>query len=82
MNENKDDIMRKPLDILDKTKEKRILIKLKSGEEIVGTLKAFDLHLNIWIDDSTINKDDNTVKLGILLIRGDNILFVSPESVI
>ena len=69
----------RPLDVLDKAKGKRVIIKLKNGSEIVGVLQAFDLHLNIWLDETEERKDEMKVKLGSTLVRGDTIIYVSPE---
>ena len=69
----------RPLDVLDKAKGKRVIVKLKNGSEIVGILQAFDLHLNIWLDESEERKDEMQVKLGSTLVRGDTIIYVSPE---
>jgi len=69
----------RPLDVLDKAKGKRVIIKLKNGSEIVGVLQAFDLHLNIWLDECEERKDEMKVKLGSTLVRGDTIIYVSPE---
>jgi small nuclear ribonucleoprotein (snRNP)-like protein len=70
--------MTRPLDVLEKAKEKRVMIKLKNGAEITGTLQAFDLHLNVWIEDAEERKDDKQIKLGTALIRGDTIIYISP----
>ncbi len=69
----------RPLDVLDKAKGKRVIIKLKNGSEITGVLQAFDLHLNIWLEEAEERKDDTTFKLGSTLLRGDTIIIVSPE---
>lgn len=69
----------RPLDVLDKAKGKRVIIKLKNGSEIVGILQAFDLHLNIWLDECEERKDEMKTKLGSTLVRGDTIIYVSPE---
>ncbi|MCC6004941.1 MAG: RNA-binding protein [Thermofilum sp.] len=69
----------RPIDALDKAKGKRVLVKLKNGEEISGILRALDLHLNLWLDDAEIKKDGETrVKMGTILIRGDTIVYASP----
>ncbi|MFH0829887.1 MAG: LSm family protein [Candidatus Aenigmatarchaeota archaeon] len=68
----------RPLDVLDRAKGKRVILKLKNGSEINGVLQAFDLHLNIWLDDAEDRKDDKTVKLGATLVRGDTIIYASP----
>ncbi len=66
------------IDVLDKSKGKPVLIKLKNGEEIRGVLRAFDLHLNLWIEDAESQKDEKRIKLGSLLVRGDTVVYVSP----
>lgn len=72
----------RPLDALDKAKGKKILVKMKNGEEVTGVLKALDLHLNLWLDEAEVQKNnENKVKLGTVLIRGDTILYASPVQV-
>ena len=71
--------MTRPLDVLDKAKGKRIIIKLKNGMEITGVLQAFDLHLNLWLEEADVTKDDIKTKIGSTLIRGDTIIYASPE---
>ena len=68
----------RPIDALDKAKGKKVFVKLKNGEEIVGLLRALDLHLNLWLEDVELEKDGNKKKMTIILIRGDNILYASP----
>ncbi len=43
--------MQRPLDVLGSSTDKRILIKTKFGETITGVLKAFDSHINIWLEE-------------------------------
>lgn len=71
----------RPIDALDKAKGKKILIKLKNGEEITGILRALDLHLNLWLDDAEIQRSENKLKVGTILIRGDTIVYASPVQV-
>lgn len=71
--------MDRPIDVLNNAKGKRVLIRLKKGEEISGILQALDLHLNMWLEDAEQTSNDQKVKLGTLLVRGDNIIYVSPE---
>jgi small nuclear ribonucleoprotein len=68
----------RPIDALDKAKGKKIMVKLKNGEEITGILRALDLHLNLWIDEAEIQKNDNKIKYGTVLVRGDTIVYASP----
>ncbi|MCD6398569.1 MAG: hypothetical protein J7L08_01490 [Candidatus Aenigmarchaeota archaeon] len=69
----------RPLDALNQSKGKRVIISLKDGDQITGVLKAFDLHINLWLENAEKINNDKTTKLGTIVIRGDNILFVSPE---
>jgi small nuclear ribonucleoprotein len=68
----------RPIDALDRAKGKKIMMKLKNGEEVIGILRALDLHLNVWLDEAEIHKSENTVRLGTLLVRGDTIVYASP----
>lgn len=70
----------RPLDVLDRAKGKRIILRLKNGAEITGVLQAFDLHLNLWLEEAEERKDEKVVKLGSTLVRGDTIIFASPAS--
>ena len=69
--------MQRPLDVLGSSIDKNIIVKTKGGQNIVGTLKAFDSHINIWLDDATI-RDEKEIKIGKVLIRGDSIIYISP----
>lgn len=76
--EEAENMTSKPFDSLEDARGKRILIKLKGGHEINGILKSFDHHLNIWLEDADENSSEAKRKLGNVLVRGDNILIVSP----
>lgn len=70
--------MNRPIDVLDKSKGKRVMIKLKNRSEVSGELQAFDMHLNMWLNDAEITVEESTTKYGKLLVRGDNVIFISP----
>lgn len=71
--------MERPLDALNQAKNKRVIVELKNKRQMIGTLKAFDIHLNTVLDDAEEREDGKIVaKLGRVFIRGDMILFVSP----
>jgi small nuclear ribonucleoprotein len=69
--------MQRPLDVLGSSQDKKIIVKTKSGENIIGTLKAFDSHINIWLDDAKI-EGEKALNLGKVLVRGDSIIYISP----
>ena len=68
----------RPIDVLDRAKGKKVMVKLKNGEEVTGILKALDLHLNLWLDEAEIQKNDIKIRLGSVLVRGDTIVYASP----
>lgn len=70
-------VMQRPLDVLGAAADKKILVKTKYGDHIVGVLKAFDSHINIWLDDAKI-QGEKELNLGKVLVRGDNIVYISP----
>jgi small nuclear ribonucleoprotein len=74
------EMQQRPLDVLGSSENKRIIIQVKNRDKIVGILKAFDSHLNIWLDDAEVQNADgeNSTKLGTVLVRGDNIVLISP----
>ncbi|PSG99345.1 MAG: hypothetical protein BRC29_04430 [Nanohaloarchaea archaeon SW_7_43_1] len=74
-----DDSGKRPLDVLDTAKGDRVIAKLKGGKTVSGNLKAFDLHLNMWLEDASVNEDGGQTDYGKLIIRGDNVILVSPE---
>lgn len=69
--------MQRPLDVLGSSVDKTVIVKIKNGENISGTLKAFDSHINIWLDDASI-QGEKQLKLGKVLLRGDSIVYISP----
>ncbi len=74
------EMQQRPLDVLGSSENKRLIIQVKNRDKIIGTLKAFDSHLNIWLDDAEVQSADgeSSVKLGTVLVRGDNIVLISP----
>jgi len=73
--------MTKPLDALNQSKNSKVLAELKNGNQFVGTLRAFDIHLNIVFDDAQeVIDGEVTRSLGRILIRGDMIKLIAPQN--
>ncbi|NOZ76864.1 MAG: small nuclear ribonucleoprotein [Euryarchaeota archaeon] len=69
----------RPMDFLNNSLEKQVLVGLKGGREYRGTMKGYDMHINIVLQNAEELKDGEAVrKLGLVLIRGDNVVFISP----
>lgn len=71
----------RPLDLLNNSKGKEVLIYLKGDKQIVGTLLAFDIHINLVLDNAKQIENNNATKsLGLAFLRGDTIIYISPAS--
>ncbi len=70
----------RPLDALNNSRNKRIIVELKNTKQIIGTLKAFDIHINIVLSDAEERVNGEvTRKLGNVFVRGDTITFISHD---
>ncbi|MDP7141329.1 MAG: LSm family protein [Candidatus Woesearchaeota archaeon] len=70
----------RPLDALNKSRDKRVIVELKNNKQYIGILKAFDIHINIVLEGAEEReKDEVKRKLGVIFIRGDTITIISPE---
>lgn len=71
--------MERPLDALNQAKGKRVIIELKNKRQVLGTLQAFDIHINVVVDDAEEHEDGKLLrKLGRIFVRGDMILMIAP----
>lgn len=70
----------RPLDALNKARDKRIIVELKNNKQFIGKLKSFDIHINIVLEDveERVN-GEVTRKLNTVFIRGDTITVISTE---
>jgi small nuclear ribonucleoprotein (snRNP)-like protein len=71
----------RPLDLLNTSKGKEVLVHLKGDKYFVGTLLAFDIHINLVLDNVKEMHDGELKKsLGLTFLRGDTIIYISPAS--
>jgi len=71
----------RPLDLLNHSKGKEVLVQLKSEKQFVGTLMAFDIHINIVLDNAKeMHNGELKKNIGLTFLRGDTIIYISPAS--
>ena len=70
----------RPLDALNHSRGKRVIVELKNGKQYVGKLKAFDIHINTVLEEAE-ERENGEIKRKIsdAFIRGDSIVLISPE---
>jgi len=69
----------RPLDTLNAARNKRVIVELKNKAQIIGDLKAFDIHINTVLDNAEEHENGELKrKLGTTFIRGDTIILISP----
>ena len=72
----------RPLDVLNNAKGKDVLVQLKNNRQMVGILLAFDIHINVVLDNAKeILDGEEKRSIGLTFLRGDTIIFISPASV-
>ena len=70
----------RPLDALNKARDKRVLVELKNNKQYIGKLKSFDIHINIVLEDVEERANgEMTRRLGTIFIRGDTITVISTD---
>ena len=68
----------RPFDMLNDALGKEILIVLKGNTLVRGTLKAFDVHLNLVLDNAEqLENGETKTKYGKLMVRGDSVVLIS-----
>ena len=70
----------RPLDALNNARNKRVIVELKNKTTFIGKLNAFDIHINVVLDDAELRIDNEIVKkMGTVFIRGDTIVSIAVE---
>ena len=66
--------------LMTNSKDKVVLLRLRNNKTVQGTLKDFDIHMNLTLENAEDISEENKKQLGKVLLRGENILAISlPE---
>ncbi len=70
----------RPLDALNEARNKRVILELKNGKQLIGNLKAFDIYINVVLENAEEHSNGELLrKLGNVFVRGDTIILISPQ---
>jgi small nuclear ribonucleoprotein len=70
---------KRPMDILDQVLNRQpVIVSLKGGRELRGILQGYDIHMNLVLDRVEEEVEGQVVKVGTLIVRGDNVIYISP----
>ena len=76
-----------PLDLIKLLLDEKVQVKCREGRHLYGTLQAYDPHLNIVLSDveettEIVDEDGETStarrRMGMLFVRGDGVVLLSP----
>ncbi|WVZ25230.1 hypothetical protein V8G54_003774 [Vigna mungo] len=75
-----------PSELIDRCIGSKIWVIMKGDKELVGTLRGFDVYVNMVLEDVTeyeiTSEGRRITKLDQILLNGNNIAILLPESVI
>ena len=69
----------RPMDLLGRSLNSQVLVKLKGDRELRGRLRGYDQHLNLILDDAEDLTEQPPQELGTVILRGDNVILLSPS---
>jgi len=71
----------RPLDALNDSRNKRVMIELKNKQKFVGELVSFDIHINTVLENAQEVDDEGQVvrNMGKVFLRGDTIVLIASQ---
>ncbi len=71
--------MERPLNVLNRTINQRVIVELRSKREYRGILDGYDPHMNIVLRNvEEVKNGELQRKMRIAIVRGDNVIYISP----
>jgi len=77
--------MKRPLDVLNNSRGKSVLVVIRGNKEYHGVLDGYDSHMNLVlknVEEITYIQEtgeQKTASYVFAIIRGDNVIYISPS---
>jgi len=68
-----------PLNVLEKSINKRISLLLKDNRILDGKLAGYDENMNMVLEDTEETKDEQVRRIGTVILRGNNVVTIVPR---
>ena len=74
--------LNRPLDLLNSSRNKNVMLELTSGKTYSGNLISFDIHINVVLENAReIIDGESSSNIGSVFFRGDAIILVTPSNI-
>ena len=67
-----------PAKMLEETLNKKVALLLKDNRVLEGALVGYDDYMNLVLDDAEEKAQDVNKKLGVVIVRGSNVVRMVP----
>ncbi len=68
-----------PLHVLEKSVMRKVTLLLKDGRILEGKLTGYDEYMNMVLEDTEETHNDSLKRIGMVILRGNNIVSISPK---
>jgi small nuclear ribonucleoprotein len=69
----------RPFELLNNAINKEVLVVLKGDKQIRGLLKAYDIHMNLHLENASELVDgEMKTNYGKVFVRGDSVVLITP----
>jgi len=68
-----------PLNVLEKSVNRRISLLLKDNRVLEGKLVGYDDYMNMVLEDTEDTKDEQVRRIGTVVLRGNNVVTITPR---
>jgi len=71
--------MAMPQNLLERSIEKQVSIKLKDGRIMEGKLVGYDEYMNMVLEGTEEENNNERRRLGTVILRGNNVVSITPR---